>query len=155
MREDIKARWTARLRSGQDAQGTGYLKQEVASGRYDYCCLGVLCEIAVEDGIVRPSELRGMSGSIHTFTAVDDLTDNSDTILPLAVARWADISADGYQQPHDPEAVCPDRNGEEICVNELCGICRTLALTELNDGDNGSMPALPFPEIADVIEKWF
>ncbi len=48
----IKARWIERLRSGELAQTKGTLCKLPANGPPAYCCLGVLHEIAAEDGIV-------------------------------------------------------------------------------------------------------
>lgn len=45
MDRKLKDEWTTGLRSGQYKQGVGYLKQRV-EGDWQYCCLGVLCEIA-------------------------------------------------------------------------------------------------------------
>lgn len=78
MNKEIKARWIAALRSGEYRQGRGWLKTEDDS----YCCLGVLCELAVQDGIIRPTIKR------------DDLWwfDGTDTkLLPTPVIRWAEL----------------------------------------------------------------
>ena len=54
MNQEIKAKWVAALRSGEYAQGEGYLKD--LQGRH--CCLGVLCEIsAAETGFGIPENL--------------------------------------------------------------------------------------------------
>jgi hypothetical protein len=47
MDEKIKEEWIKRLRSGNYEQGIGFLNKDDK-----YCCLGVLCEIAVEEGIL-------------------------------------------------------------------------------------------------------
>lgn len=46
MNQDIKKRWVEALRSGKYQQGRGQLR---ADGRW--CCLGVLGDIAVADGL--------------------------------------------------------------------------------------------------------
>lgn len=48
MKADIKERWLEALRSGEYVQGTGLLRTEDDT----YCCLGVLCDLAVQDGVV-------------------------------------------------------------------------------------------------------
>jgi hypothetical protein len=50
MNQDIKREWVAKLRSGKYEQGKGRLRSE----GNQYCCLGVLCEIGVEDGTIEP-----------------------------------------------------------------------------------------------------
>ena len=43
-----KAKWVAALRSGEYKQGRGRLRSEDD----EYCCLGVLCEIAAQVGVI-------------------------------------------------------------------------------------------------------
>lgn len=50
MNQDIKREWVAKLRSGKYEQGKGRLR----SKGNQYCCLGVLCEIGVEDDMIGP-----------------------------------------------------------------------------------------------------
>ena len=50
MNADLKARWLAALRSGEYKRGSSTLKRAINrgghfTGRYEHCCLGVLCEI--------------------------------------------------------------------------------------------------------------
>ena len=47
MDREIKARWVAALRSGEYEQGHASLRVGDA-----FCCLGVLCDIAVRDGVI-------------------------------------------------------------------------------------------------------
>lgn len=48
MNPDIKAQWVAALRSGEYKQG----KERLHTAKDDsYCCLGVLCEVAVKAGV--------------------------------------------------------------------------------------------------------
>lgn len=44
MKKEIADRWVSALRSGDYAQGIGYL-----NNAGNYCCLGVLCEIVKEE----------------------------------------------------------------------------------------------------------
>jgi hypothetical protein len=46
MNEEAKRLWVAALRSGKYDQTTGALRDGVG-----YCCLGVLCEVAIEAGV--------------------------------------------------------------------------------------------------------
>lgn len=50
----IKARWVEALRSGEYEQAKGSLIVEAPSGKMEYCCLGVLCDLAVQDGAIDP-----------------------------------------------------------------------------------------------------
>lgn len=77
MNPEIKAEWVKRLRSGQYEQGRSALSYQGS-----YCCLGVLCEIAAERGIV-----------IKTTHGDDGVTyDNATVLLPIKVIKWAGLS---------------------------------------------------------------
>lgn len=53
MNKDVKAKWLEALRSGEYEQGRSYLR----SDDNKFCCLGVLCEIAVQDGVIDEASL--------------------------------------------------------------------------------------------------
>ncbi len=55
MNEEIKAKWINALRAGNYQQGMGGLKRSTKGGGAEFCCLGVLCEIAVQEGIIPPA----------------------------------------------------------------------------------------------------
>ncbi len=64
MDKDIKEEWIDRLRSGNYNQTTGYLNRtnltdSLPGGEIGHCCLGILCEIAVERGISTKEEIVG------------------------------------------------------------------------------------------------
>jgi hypothetical protein len=77
----IKRRWVEALRSGKYKQGKNRL-----NGKDGFCCLGVLCDLAVEDGV----------GSWHDYgdegnKYFDDLGRIEATLLPLAVQQWSGL----------------------------------------------------------------
>lgn len=123
MNEGIKARWTAALRSGDYEQGFALLRSK---GKF--CCLGVLCELAIADGIVITSEGASAYGDSCVRYQGDDL-DGSITSLPVAVQVWAGLpGADPYvEDPNDVD--------------------RVFSLTEWNDDME-----VGFLQIADLIE---
>jgi hypothetical protein len=47
---EYKALWVAELRSGKYAQGNGRLRRLLVADRFEYCCLGVLCDIINPNG---------------------------------------------------------------------------------------------------------
>lgn len=59
MKRELRDKWTDRLRNGGLRQGSGALRTSYDEDGEDaedrYCCLGVLCEIAVEQGLVERS----------------------------------------------------------------------------------------------------
>lgn len=77
MNPDIKSRWIAALRSGEYKQGRKRLRH---AGRY--CCLGVLCEIAKNEGVV-DDYYKGPAG------------------LPIPVREWGRLDdCDPFIAPH-------------------------------------------------------
>lgn len=127
MNPQIKAEWQRRLRSGEYDQGRDYLKRD---GKH--CCLGVLCEQAIEAGIVQ-------SGRSVAYPPRDDVYDfdGETVLLPFAVAVWAGLVTEGQEQWDDDLAAC---GGYDL----------GFSLAEDND-DRGKS----FEEIADIIEEEF
>jgi hypothetical protein len=124
MNADVKKEWTAALLSGKYKQG-----QERLRTRDDkYCCLGVLCELAAEHGIIDPGE-RVYSGGAYVFGTEEDF---SVSYLPVAVQIWAGIGT--------PQALLP---------NETEKSNNYLSLAHANDAGRS------FKEIAELIEEYF
>lgn len=126
MDQDIKARWVAALRSGQYQQTEGYLQT-----RDGFCCLGVLCEIAVQDGVIQ-SEVREVHEA-HTNTQgiVTYGTEGNtmEAVLPSPVYDWARLDDSNPRVIYD-------------------GV--SIPISDLNDDEK-----LNFDQIADVIEEQF
>jgi hypothetical protein len=133
MNADVKAKWVAALRSGEYAQTRGYLHR----ARSGYCCLGVLCEIAVAEGVIEKGD--------YPYADDDEVHygpegEGSTTGLPDEVQVWAQIEGE------DPLV----RRPEYARVNEyLVGTGRggETTLAALND------QGISFAQIADVIEE--
>ncbi len=119
MNPNIKTRWVERLRSGEYKQGQGYL--HVGD---KFCCLGVLCDMAVEEGIVT----QGASASEKTFSYGRH---GEVATLPLEVTEWASLAVN----PIIPEIDFKD--GEE----------KVYTLAAAND------KGMSFNDIADLIEE--
>lgn len=90
MNPEIKSRWIAALRSGDYVQTTGRLRRGTDTGP-QFCCLGVLCELAVQADVVRVTD----DGTDRYTDPDDDMP--RKTSLPLAVLRWAGIT---NRMPH-------------------------------------------------------
>jgi len=90
MNQEVKKQWIAALRSGDYRQGQNALRG------FDntYCCLGVLCELAVQAKVIGP-------GSPCRF---DDCYayDGSSTYLPDPVIEWAGLDT------RNPKVTIPD-----------------------------------------------
>lgn len=127
MREDIKVRWVEALRSGQYEQTEGLLANDNG-----FCCLGVLCEIAVQDGVVVKEvkdQWEGDPNDNHVVTYGVGTEYAMDAVLPSMVYEWAELESSNpaimYQDVRHP-------------------------ISDLNDDYK-----LTFSEIADVIEREF
>jgi hypothetical protein len=129
MNPDIKARWVAWLRANVDKQGRGRLQ-----GPDGFCCLGGLCELAVEDGVILSRESEDEPGAIEYG---DEVNGWDSSVLPLTVICWAEIE----------DAAC----GDLIVILRVPsgdGFATETNLTNLNDGLNWD-----FNQIADIIDE--
>lgn len=122
MNADVKAKWLAALRSGDYRQGTDRLNY----GNATYCCLGVLCEIAVAERATEPATRVG-DGSTMMYGW-------SSTTPPEAVMAWAGI---------DDERRFPALNTGTPLEWTAQNV-----LIEMNDGQGAS-----FEQIADWVEE--
>ena len=84
MNPEIRTRWVAALRSGDYKQGWGWLR----SGSDEYCCLGVLCELAVEDGVIAPPSYSETSDG-HSSDAYS--YGGKQATPPEPVLEWAGL----------------------------------------------------------------
>lgn len=104
MKEEIKDKWVAALRSGKYVQTRDRLKD------YDngFCCLGVLCDIS---GV---SEWKvGVDSYVYL---------NKDGTLPLSVMEWAGLrSPDGEVsgQEHDSLAEINDAGNTFETISQI------------------------------------
>jgi hypothetical protein len=119
MNPGIRARWTAALRSGDYPQGANALRRDG-----HWCCLGVLCDLAEQDGVTR--------------AFADDLVggwsyDGYPDLLPPSVRDWAGLADRG------PVVVIEDWDD--------AGVPADMELTALNDDERWD-----FARIADAID---
>ena len=102
MDRGIARKWAEELRSGYYEQGSGVLKEEVTAGKIRYCCLGVLCEMAIEAGVILEAlinddlakNLGRKEGKVFSF---DDGDEQVFGQLPHKVMEWAEVKdCDGF-----------------------------------------------------------
>lgn len=122
MNPEIKTQWVTALRSGEYKQGSAALKDTEDR----YCCLGVLCDLAVKAGVISDSVVDiSISGrEKHFFSGASEY-------LPEAVQEWSGLFDENPVVTRDSEL-------EET----------TNALSTLNDSLN-----YDFNGIADLIEE--
>lgn len=75
MKPAIKRLWVKALRSGKYKQTSGKLHEATPLDRGSFCCLGVLCDLAIKRGVIK------------RFHGDKELT-------PETVQRWAGIDPD-------------------------------------------------------------
>lgn len=88
MNPDVKVEWLTALRDGTREQGTQHL---LADGKY--CCLGVLCEVAANEGVVdsQPHDEVWNDDCSHVVVSFD----GERTALPEDVQKWASLALYG------------------------------------------------------------
>lgn len=79
--KQIIKKWVAALRSGKFRRGESELAKRVKGKHVEYCCLGVLCELAKKEGIVEKAYQDGYS--IYYG--------NERYYLPQEVKDWAGL----------------------------------------------------------------
>ena len=121
LKPEIKARWRAALESKKYPQCTGRLRSGAG-----FCCLGVLGDLAVEDGVA------SWDGWSLTVKATAQAELNS---FPGSLLKWAFEVEPGF--PIDTNNFHYSTDLEQEC------------LTKINDS------GLTFPEISKLIEQHF
>lgn len=142
MNAEIKKRWVEALKSGVYVKGKGRL----LSRGNEYCCLGVLCELASKDGIgtweVNPN-LQDEAPRFRTSRG-----EMSESTLPTQVVEWAGL--DTTQESWSPLAPVKGSNpliSARKMQQEMGGFETAGSLAELND-----YSSMTLAEIGDVIE---
>lgn len=92
MNPKVKKLWVAALRGGEYQQGNNFLHR-VGGGM---CCLGVLCALAVKNGVipepvaVEEADVDGGSVEVYRYGKTDVSSGDASIIyLPNAVADWS------------------------------------------------------------------
>ena len=122
MNPEIKQQWVAALRSGEYRQGKHVLHNVDEN---TYCCLGVLCDLAVKAGVIQLGAVdynSEVDGDVQAYGGAGD-----KTTLPLSVQEWACLD------DFNPDVI--DNEGDES------------SLAGLNDEKNYT-----FEQLADLIE---
>lgn len=124
----IKAQWVAALRSGEYRQGRHVLHNVDEN---TYCCLGVLCDLAVKAGVMSPGRREwnsSVGGDMEVYGVAGDRAAQGAVTLPVEVITWAGL------EDSNPAVYVEDEDGDEY-------------LAELNDGYEYS-----FEQLAALVE---
>jgi len=124
-KEGIKL-WVDALRSGQYEQGGGALRPTPGQ----FCCLGVACEVAIQNGI---NLVRVEDG----YKDPDRPGSHYSGAMPEVVVKWLGLEGDERQAAGDLRMFLDPSDAESICTE----------LAQFNDVWN-----LDFNKIAHIIE---
>lgn len=133
MKPEIKKLWIDALLSGEYEQGRGVLCR-VDDGKKEWCCLGVLTDLAIKAGIVMEITMSD-SNDPNNPNAV--FFDGTHEKLPVKVQQWSGLETDLGEYSYEDINI----DDEDIVVDQ------TLA----EDNDNGST----FKELVSIIESYF
>lgn len=86
MKEEIRKRWVQALCSGKYKRGEGSLYNADFGA---HCALGVLCELAVEDGVTERRDSEHGGPSFYGKSG-----QGSDVTLPPEVVEWAGLESE-------------------------------------------------------------
>jgi hypothetical protein len=96
----IKKKWLKALRTGQvngkPVQQTKHVLRgpNENDGTKNLCCLGVLCEIAVSEGVLLRDKRKSQGGDMQFYYGHN----SDDTDLPFEVMAWAGMAKDQTDQ---------------------------------------------------------
>lgn len=137
MKREIAEKLVTELRSGNYVKGTGKLKQ-IVDGETLHCCLGVLSDIAVAEGVIAKPDLN-LAGDTYFY-------DNNDQMPLGMVDAWAGETgwASKYKVTIETQELADKLSRPEARYN----VGSTVLLAEINDHTD-----LSFNDIADLIEK--
>jgi hypothetical protein len=137
LKTEIKARWIEALRNPEAKQVQGRLTELDREGKIvGNCCLGVLCELAVADGIAKSIDHVGGGIDDPSYRSYADVNSQysyggESGTLPTVVQEWAGVES------HNPRVPFTFEDGT---VTDRC-------MSTLNDSDDQT-----FAQIADLIE---
>jgi hypothetical protein len=132
MKKEVADKWVTALRSGEYEQAKGLLKKIDPENGDDigYCCLGVLCELAIEDGVnvkrgggVRHEDRFDPEDVWYSTPRYDD----NDALIGTKVMGWSEMRTNDGSFDDD----------------------RGIMVSLVNYNDGG----MSFNEIADIIES--
>src|SRR5689334_5152197 len=151
LKPEVKAKWTAALRSGKYKQGYRQLRvnQYVSDERgillpkekqtYHYCCLGVLADLAVAEGVCTWDDQS---------VVVNGTGEKAWDVLPLGVVDWAFDLPENYDSY---ERTLLNSPGVEVHQGDKPA---RVMLATLNDGSATlDFDRHNFDQIAEAIDR--
>lgn len=124
MNPEIKQKWIAALESGKYVRAKGMLLiEDPERGGKKHCCLGVLCDLHLQ-------ETENGKWEADYYRCSNE-GDSSSGVLPKTVQEWADIDSTGefILDKEDAESLSSIKNSIGLAFKEG----HTTALTSIND----------------------
>src|SRR5690606_12608666 len=76
-----------------------------------YCCLGRLCKLAVENGVIPEPKIQPSASGGYTVLVYGEGADANDMTLPAAVMKWAGL--------HDHDPILDDDGDVAVRASEF------------------------------------
>ena len=146
MFKEVAQLWVKELRSGNWTKGKGYLKRRIGANVILTCPLGILCEIAVRDGVKMTVEMVDGGESGDTFWRYD----GTYAAPPIAVCEWAGEPSGyllGGWSLVVPDVLVDEMNRVRAADTPFYRRGGLLPLSDINDWTNTSLE-----EMAGFIE---
>ena len=132
MNPEIRERWVKALLSGRYQQGYGALCAIREDGSRGYCCLGVLEDLAVQDGITTEEGARGshvrygpsgelgvLENEVSAWAGIENLSRNPMVMVRMPDGQVLRALADLNDGGKDFAFIAAAIKGEEPLVSEL------------------------------------
>jgi hypothetical protein len=98
MNKEVAEKWVAALRSGEYTQAREQLrKNNNNNDQLNYCCLGVLCDLAVKEDVTKWKDTE------KDNYRPDNFLRNTDVVPNSSVQIWAEMkNVNGTYEPEKP-----------------------------------------------------
>lgn len=147
---DVVRLWIDGLRRPGLRRTTRALTNVLSDGTETYCCLGVLCEIAVEKGKTVKHEVGSRRRDVAYGPAGASMQDGTLqwAVLPYEVMEWLGANRQTVEVSRVKQLdIALESDGEIPRIHEQIDGASSVMATELNDVMN-----MTFAQIADVLE---
>ena len=133
MKKRIRDLWIKALRSGKYKKGVDHLCTINENGSRSYCCLGVLTELAIKDGVkIKKDVINSNWPRCSSYINYTGPEDSMYSYLLRSVMKWAGL--------HDFDPLLRPETSRSA----------NIMASEINDNGNVNTT---FRKIADLIEK--
>lgn len=121
MNPEIGERWVAALLSKKYPQGRDVLRTQ----KSEYCCLGVLCDLAVEDGLARWEQVPGSDeNGWWKIVSLQNSDEQAINYLPEFIREWAGLEYSNPPIDHQVRGTLAGLNDASASFQEIAGIIK-------------------------------